>query len=242
MISIHASAVCRVADGYTGRPLEGSALLCTLDGVPCRPVAKPGGYLVLVNLTPGLHRLALRSQGYQEEWVEFQADGGTRELDITMKPGEGYPFRQTITRLELMVERGGSPAAGFQLWLAAPGQFELKLAQTKAEVGEEQLRLYCKGREESVPMGAYLISDGSNSEIIGLRAFEQEMGTLTAPLRCTHSRGKQLLPAQRYHTGGDGRLAAVFRAACTVEVYAEEGGLLASLKLEEGDNRQIISL
>ena len=84
MISMHASAVCRVVDGYTGKPLEGSALSCTLDGVFCRPVAKQGGYLVLLNLSPGRHRLALCCRGYQEEWVEFQADGGTRELDITM--------------------------------------------------------------------------------------------------------------------------------------------------------------
>lgn len=242
MISIHASAVCRVVDGYTGKPLEGSALSCTLDGVSCRPVAKQGGYLVLLNLSPGRHRLALCCRGYQEEWVEFQADGGTRELDITMKPGAGYPFRQTITRLELTVEAAGHPAAGRQLWLAPSGLFELKLAQTKAEAGEEQLRLYCKGPEERAPMGAYLIVDGRNSEIVGLRSFAREMGTLTTPLRHTHSRGKLLLPAQRYHTGADGKLAAVFRAACTVEVYAEEAGLLASLKLEEGENRQTIPL
>ena len=174
--------------------------------------------------------------------MEFQADGGTRELDITMKPGAGYPFRQTITRLELTVEAAGHPAAGRQLWLAPSGLFELKLAQTKAEAGEEQLRLYCKGPEERAPMGAYLIVDGTNSEIVGLLSFAREMGALTTPLRRTNSRGKLLLPAQRYHTGADGKLAAVFRAACTVEVYAEEAGLLASLKLEEGENRQTIPL
>lgn len=242
MISMHASAVCRVVDGYTGKPLEGSALSCTLDGLSCRPVAKQGGYLVLLNLSPDRHRLALCCRGYQEEWVEFQADGGTRELDITMKPGAGYPFRQTITRLELTVEAAGRPAPGQQLWLAPSGLFELKLAQTKAEAGEEQLRLYCKGPEEAAPMGAYLIADGTNSEIVGLRSFEREMGMLTTPLRHAHSRGKLLLPAQRYHTGPDGKLAAVFRAVCTVEVYAEEAGLLASLKLEEGENRQTIPL
>lgn len=242
MISIHASAVCRVVDGYTGRPLEGSALSCTLDGLPCHPVAKQGGYLVLVNLASGNHRLALRCHGYQEEWVEFQADGGTRELDITMKPGYSYPFRQTITRLELTLEEAGGPAAGRQLWLAASGLFELKLAQAKAEAGETQLRLYCKGPEEAVPMGAYLIADGKNSEIVGLRAFEKEMGVFTTPLRRAHSRGKLLLPAQRYHTGADGNVAAVFRSACTVEVYAEETGLLASLKLDEGENRQTVPL
>ena len=91
-------------------------------------------------------------------------------------------------------------------------------------------------------MGAYLISDGSNSEIIGLRAFEQEMGTLTAPLRCTHSRGKLLLPAQRYHTDGDGVLTAAFREPCAVEVCGPEGELLAGLELTQGENHHTIQL
>ena len=242
MISIHASAVCRVLDGYTGQPLEGSSLECTLDGVPCRPVSKPGGYLVLVNLAPGEHRLSLCCHGFQEEWVAFQADDGTRELDITMKPGAGYPFRQTITRLELTVEAEGMPAAGRQLWIAAEGQPQLKLAQTKAEAGESQLRLYAKGPEAAVPTGVYLIADGSHSEIVGLRALQEERGTLAAPLRYSHSRGKLLLPAQRYHTGTDGRLTAVFQAAGIVQVYAEDASLMASLTLEEGDNRQTIQL
>ena len=86
MITIHASAVCRVRDGFTGRGMESAGLLCTLDGISCRPVWKPGGYLVLTNLPHGPHRLRLRGRGYQEEWVELDVDGGTRELDITMKP------------------------------------------------------------------------------------------------------------------------------------------------------------
>lgn len=242
MISIHASAVCRVLDGYTGQPLEGSALGCILDGTPCRPVSKPGGYLVLVNLTPGEHRLSLNCHGFQEEWVVFRADEGTRELDITMKPGAGYPFRHTVTRLELAVEVGGRPAAGRQLWLAAEGQPQLKLAQTKAEAGESRLRLYAKGPEGAVPAGVYLIADGSHSEIVGLRSMQEETGTLAAPLRYAHSRGKLLLPAQRYHTGADGTLTAVFPSAGVVQVYDEDAGLLATLTLEEGKNRQTISL
>ena len=39
MIAFHASAVCRVRDGSTGRTLEGSALLCSLDGARVRPLA-----------------------------------------------------------------------------------------------------------------------------------------------------------------------------------------------------------
>ena len=80
MITIHASAVCHVRDGYTGRAMEPSSLLCALDGAPVRPLGKPGGYLVLLDLSHGDHRLSLRCHGYQEEWVDFRVGSGTREL------------------------------------------------------------------------------------------------------------------------------------------------------------------
>ena len=115
MITIHASAVCHVRDGYTGRAMEPSSLLCALDGMPVRPLGKPGGYLVLLNLSHGDHRLSLRCHGYQEEWVDFRVGSGTRELEITMKPGAGYPFRGEITRLDLTVTRDGAPDAHRQL-------------------------------------------------------------------------------------------------------------------------------
>ena len=119
MITMHVSAVCRVRDGFTGRAIEASGLVCALDGAPFRPVGKPGGYLVLVNLPGGTHRLSLRCQGYQEEWVEIRSGRGTQELDVTMKPGEGYPFRQEVTLLTLTILEGGEPAVlitGMPVW------------------------------------------------------------------------------------------------------------------------------
>lgn len=242
MISLHVSAVCRVRDSYTGAPLEASQLLCALDGLPCRPVGKPGGCLVLVNLSPGDHRLSLLGHGYQEEWVDFHADSGTQELEITMKPGAGYSFRSEVTRLTLTVTEHGLPAADRQLWLAAPALHELKVAQAKAEAGATQFRLYCRGPESAVPPGAYLIADGTDSEIVFLQSLEGEMGTLAAPLLHDHSRSRLLLSAQRYHTDGEGRLSAVFQSACTLEVFTGQGGLLASFPLAVGENSQTLSL
>lgn len=118
---------------------------------------------------------------------------------------------------------GGAPAAGRILWLAAPGQTELKIAQTKAEAGSASLRLFAKGAAAPAVPGTYLIADGKNSEIVLLRALEEEMGELLAPLARPHSRSRSLLPAQRYHTDGEGVLTAAFREPCAVEVCGPEG-------------------
>ena len=177
MIRLHVSAVCRIRDGYTGEPVEAASLLCTLDGLPVRPLAKPGGYLVLLDLTAGEHRLALRGHGYQEEWVDIRVGAGTQELEVTMKPGPGYPFRGAVTRMELTVTRDQLPLSRQQLWLAVPAQYELKVAQTKAAAGEEQFRIYCKGPQVAVQPGAYLIVDGTDSEIVSLRELAGDRRT-----------------------------------------------------------------
>ena len=240
MINIHVSAVYRVRDGFTGQAMEPSGLVCTLDGAPFRPIGKAGGYLVLVNLAAGPHRLSLRCHGYQEEWVEIRPGRGTQELDVTMKPGEDYPFRQEVTRLTLTLLEGGEPAAGQQLWLAAPGSAELKIAQTKVEKGCTNLRLFCKGAAVPAVPGTYLIADGKDSEIVLLRSLEGEIGELLEPLQHSHGRSRALLPAQQYHTGTDGVLRAAFPGPCTLEVCGGRGELLASLELIQGENQQMI--
>ena len=99
--------------------------------------------MVFTNLSHGPHQLSLRCRGYLDEWVELAAGGGTLELDVSMKPGEGYPFREPVTRLVLTVLENKTPAAGRTVWLAAPGP-EMKIAQSKVEAGEQEVRIYCK--------------------------------------------------------------------------------------------------
>ncbi len=242
MIAFHAGAVFRVRDGYTGAALPPSGVLCALDGRPCRPVAKQEGYLVLLDLPAGPHTLVLRCRGYREEVVDFTAGETVPELDVTLKPGPSYPFRQMPVRLDLAVQKGGAGLEGFHFWLAAAGGVEIKLAQASAEAGKDQLRLFCK-YPETVPTPApFLLEDGKNSELVTLCSFEGETGTLAAPLKKTHSRGKRLLPAQHYRTGPGGTAAALFRAPCTAAAFHEELGLLGSKELAEGENTLELTL
>ena len=84
MIRVHVSAVCRVRDGFTGQPVETAGLLCSLDDQSCRPVCKPGGYLILTDLPAGRHVLVLTAAGFQREQLELTTGGGTEELDVSM--------------------------------------------------------------------------------------------------------------------------------------------------------------
>lgn len=241
MIHVRVSAVCRLRDGFTGRPIPLGASSCSLDGRRLRPVEKPGGYLILTDLPPGRHLLVLRAAGYQEERAELETGGAILETDVTLKPGAGYPLPPGSARLELRVTQKKSPAADRLVWLASSGGAELKLAQTWAAAGEDSFRLFRRGA--AVPVqGDHLLCDGKNSEIVTLRELIGETASLAAPLARDHGRGCVLLPAQRYRTDGAGALRAAFRAPCTAEVYAPERGLLASLALAAGENQQTVSI
>ncbi len=243
MIQIHVSAVFQVRDGFTGRLVEGNRLGCTLDGGRIRPMVKPGGYLVLVDLPEGEHRLTLQCAGFRAETVDFTASRyRCWEGYLALKPAEGYVFRQEATRLQLTVKAGGKPLAGERLWLAPPGAPDCKVAQATAQAGCTQLRLYCKTPGRLPLPGAVLIDDGGDSEVVTLLSLTGEVGQLAAPLRNSHSRSRRLLPAQVYRTDEGGQLTAVFPAAGELLVYAEGTGEAKRLDLVDGANDFVVSL
>jgi len=232
MISLHVSAVLLVRDSFTGQVVEGGGIACTLDGVPARPTAKPGGYLVLVNLPEGRHELRLRSPGYQEETVELEVEQRkTLSLYPVLKPGPDRFFRFPPTRMAL--ELGKIQGT---VWIAPPGGPESKLAQAKAEPGAAELRLFCKGGPDRLPIpGPFLLEDGKKSEICVLESVRGETVFLAAPLKNGHSRGRRLLPAGQYRCV-NGTVTAVFSQPGTVLILSPGKEGVQSAELAEGDN------
>lgn len=235
MIRMRVSAVFQVRDGFAGRIIEGSNLICVLDGTSIRPTAKPGGYLILTNLPVGEHQLLIRCAGYQDEYVEFTVEEtGFREIYVALKPGRQYLFRQSVIRLRLQLpeELRGKP-----VWVSAPTAVECKVAQTKAEAGCGQFRIYCKGNPAILPIpGAFLIEDGENSEVVVLKSLSEELGTVEAPLCGDHGRSRRILPVQKYRCDEDGQIYAAFSMAGTAVVYTDNGAPV-SLELTEGENQ-----
>ena len=244
MIRMHADAVLHVRDGLTGRAVESGGLLCSLDGLPYKPVHKLGGGLVLINLLEGPHSLTIACPGFQNEQVDLEAAPGvTQELYVALKPSDRYPFLGEITRLFLTVMEKKQPAAGRILWLCAPGAPECKLAQTRAEPGTMELRLFWKGTAARLIVpGEFLLEDGSDTEIVTIESLNGETGVLASPLVKGHNRGKLLFPAQRFRADGAGTISAVFRTAGPVAYYCPQTGKSGWIELAAGENRHTLSL
>lgn len=242
MIRRSVSAVCLLRDGFTGRSLSAVSLRCELDGRPCVPLRKPGGYLVLTDQEPGEHQLLIRSRGYQDETVIFSAaPGKVAEEVLALKPGPDYFFPAGVTRLTLTLTSGGRRLAASDVWLAAPSRAELKLSQERAETGARDIRLFCRGAVSLLPIpGPFLLSDGGNSEIVQLHTLAGETGALAAPLHKSHIRGRAFLPAQRFWTDSDGVLSAVFPSSGVFALLAD--GRYGELELKEGENALSLEL
>ena len=191
--------------------------------------------MILTNLPAGMHQLLLRCAGYQDEYVEFTVEKeGFRELYVALKPGRQYLFRQSVIRLRLQLPE---ELRGRQVWISAPSPVECKVAQTKAEAGSNQFRVYCKGNPAAMPIpGAFLIEDGENSEIVVLKSLTEELGTLEAPLCRDHGRSRRILPVQRYRCDEQGQIYAAFSAAGTAVAYTGSG-TPRSMELTEGENQ-----
>lgn len=234
MIRTSVSAVFQVRDGFTGRIVEGSSLACLLDGVPAKLIAKPGGYLVATDLCPGTHQLVLRSAVFQEERIDFSVSPGSIwEGYISLKPSSRYLFRQNVTQLHLDVSALPAPV----IWITGSDPLECKIAQTKAETGAEEFRIYCKGGAALLPIpGPFLIEDGEKSEIVIFRSLAEDMVSLAAPLAGEHSRSKRLLSVQPFRPDENGQIFAAFPAAGEVVVYPQ-GGSPSTHVLVNGENR-----
>ena len=243
MIRRRVSAALLVRDAFTGLALPpGSGTLCTVDGQPFTPVWKDGGYLVLTDLPAGEHTVALRRHGYLEETLTVPvADGRAWQGWTGLRPGPGYAFPAGTAWVCLRLLEKKKPLAGAEVWLAPDGGGRLKLAQDQAKAGDRELKLFYASPESRLPVpGDFLIVDKKNPETAALECMRSGRAGLARPLEYDHARGKELMPAQRYGTGGNGEISCVLRESGKLWVLC--AGRLSELDVQPGENRLDVSV
>ena len=242
MIRLRASAVLAVYDGYSCQAISASMVQCFLDGQRILPQYRQGGYLVFINLEPGIHELLLRGAYYQEERLRLQIDPAQPvQYTVALKPAANYPFRRAVTQLSALLE-GGAAAAGQQLWVAlkTPAQ-ELRLAQEEAAAGSESLKLYFRGRPEGRFPGQYLFTDRGGSEVVLLDAPEEGQARLGAALAFQHKRGATLFPAHPYRADAQGRVQIFLREPMPVYLFCPEKKRLYLVPVTQGYNEAALT-
>lgn len=243
MIRRRVSVALLVRDAFTGRTFSsGSGTLCTVDGQICAPLWKDGGYLVLTDLPAGEHTITLRRQGYREETLTVPvADSRAWEGWTGLRPGPGYVFPAGTAWVYLTLLEKKKPLADAEVWLAPDGGGRLKLAQDQAKAGDQELRLFYSGVESRLPVpGDFLIADQKHPETAALESMQGGKARLARPLACGHARGKELMPAQRYRTSGDGVCSCVLRESGKLWILC--AGKLSALDIQLGENRLEVSI
>ncbi len=219
MIRRTVSAALLLRDAFTGQTFSsGSSMHCLLDGRPLqRPIWKREGYLVLTDLAPGEHVLRVCRSGYRDELIRFTAeDGAPLEDTISLKPGKGYRFPPETVRVSLSLLRGGKPAPCERLWLGQQLRSRLRLAQEKAEAGDELVRVFCEGNVSQLPIPGHFLLTDKTPELVYLRSVHGETAAFAPALTLAHVRGTQFVPMQSYETDDTGMLQVLLREPGTL--------------------------
>ena len=197
---------------------------------------------MLTDLPAGEHTVTLRRHGYLEETLTVPAaDGRAWEGWTGLRPGPGYAFPAGTAWVCLRLLEKKKPLAGAEVWLAPDGGGRLKLAQDQAKAGDRELKLFYASPESRLPVpGDFLIVDKKNPETAALECMRSGRAGLARPLEYDHARGKELMPAQRYGTGGNGEISCVLRESGKLWVLC--AGRLSELDVQPGENRLDVSV
>lgn len=241
-----ASLVLRLTDGFRGQPVASAAAVrFWLNGQAVKPLYKPGGWFVLIDLPPGEYTVRVDGPGFCPlEWTAVLPDGtGFLEYYRELNPAEEYPFGGAAVRFYGTVLVSGTPAAGREALLIQPGRGQIKLAEDGVEAGRERLRLFLSSRNlmQAVP-GEFFLPDGKSSETVMLMEERDGLFLLAAPLRAAHKRGTALYPVRRYQTGADGRFFAALMGTAQAELYLEADGTYRRFAVDAASGEQTFAL
>ena len=225
------SAAILPLDGFTGQAL-GQRVLCELDGVPlARPVWKRDGWLILTDLVPGEHRLALRCPGFQSREISLSGDVRTEEA-VTLNPGAGYAFPPDTAFLFLTLS--GSPEARTQIFAGVDSPRQFKLMR-EAKAGDSAVKIFLRG---DAPRPGWFLLCGKTTESVFFHRVTIDGDAETAsPLTEAHKRGEALISARSFLAAAGETIKIPFRNSGTAHLFCH--GQLKTLALQAGEKRNL---
>ncbi|WP_141680348.1 hypothetical protein [Bacillus sp. FJAT-26390] len=235
------SLVVSPIDVWTRRLPAPSALIVLLEGVHSKPIRKPDGTYLFLDLSPGSYLLTITSPAfipYQQiiETASLPPLNPIVTVPLLPSPGYAYPAASTAIAFALN-DASGTPCAGVKVWAyasedtSARGRISQDLLPAGADtamigllqgqtVAGESLLLRGQGMEELVRVAEVLHGGGIRLE---------------QPVKGSYRRGAALLPAVDTRSAHNGIVILPFRGTLprsfAVKAFAESESSNASAEL-----------
>ncbi len=198
------SFALRLSDVCLNRVLLSSEASIYVDGVLCRHEYKKDGYFIFTDLPEGTRKVTISSFKFQTEILDINVDyshnisAQQRVHYIMLNPSERHPQAVRMPSI-----RGSAPGSEYIYILRE--RCELKVAEDTAQEGNTQLRLFCSGAQPQLP-SVFRINDkkASNSELITLSGYKDNIYQLSEPLKHSHPRSSSVIALIRVRCDADG--------------------------------------
>lgn len=230
------SLVVRVIDAWTGRPVSGSGVRASLDGIGSKPIRTSDGSFAFLNVDQKTCELIISSATYLEERLPLDLSllpASAPVVVVSLQPSRLYPPPPASAGVEVAVrDLFGRPLTGVAVAALVDAEDAVRgrLADEQA-AGSITLR-YVPGavRLQEGDVVALREREGGAAEWCRIRTVDAAECRLklAAPLERSWKRGARLLPAALARGDGGGTIVVPFRgslpSACEAEARLSLNG------------------
>lgn len=243
------SFVVALRDGCVSGPPSDRNLEVRLVNYPRKPIGKPDGTYIFVDLEPGTYRLEISSTYYFRETRDISVGPSSAIVHIPLIPVPSYPYRPSDT----LVRAIAADASGLPIGNAVVTATMLSEDCVKGRISEDKTG---KGIDEisvasltgKIEIGDRFLLAGRGSkegkEIILIRDVieHQRRFRLESGLKSSYSRGSLLFPLHVTRTTERGELAIAFpggkakafKAELRIERESDNKSAVMEITVEEG--------
>jgi hypothetical protein len=222
------SLVIALRDGYVSGPPSDRNMEVRLVQYPRKPIGKPDGTYIFVDLDPGTYRLDISSTYYFRETRDISVGSSNRVIHIPLIPIPSYPYKPNDTLVRAIVaEASGAPLrhAGVTATLLSDDCVKGRISEDKTVKGSDEITVASLTGKIEIGDRFLLVGRGSKEgrEIVCIREVleHQKRFRLESVLTSSYSRGSLLYPIYATKTTERGELAIAFPGGKSSSFKAE---------------------
>jgi hypothetical protein len=235
------SLVVSPVDVWTRKIPPASALSVTLQDLHKKPVRKPDGTYLFLDLPAGSYMLEVTSPlfiPYREMIDTTVLEPLHPVVALPLLPGPGYPYPAAATAISFsLYDEAGQPAAGAFVTAYADGEPAARgrIAQDKLEAGDSAVSIGMLQGQTAAGESLLLRGQGKEELVRVAEVLPGGVLRFAQPVKESYRRGALLLPAVRTRSAQNGSVLLPFRGTLppsfAVKAVAASGSISRTTEL-----------